>query len=117
LYKPLSVSGYQRLLDFNAGVGDTGPSQLSGNLLAYPIAAGTGAALISTTALQLNRIDSNVTKLVTARINGTRVLQFTDTGDVYRIAATSLRFFKDNTSGGAKITGAASGPKVIYRGQ
>ena len=50
LCKPLSVSGYQRLLDFNAGVVDTGTSHLSGNLLAYPIAAGTGAALISTTA-------------------------------------------------------------------
>jgi uncharacterized repeat protein (TIGR01451 family) len=101
LYKPATISGYQRLLDFNAGVGDVGLYQLNGGLSAYPTAASTSSTLISTTSFNQVVLTRTTGKVVTAYVNGTKALSFTDSSDAWKITATSIRFFKDNTSSGA----------------
>jgi len=100
LYKPTSLPGYQRILEFTGSSGDLGLYQVSGRLSAYP-SADSGIAVISDTAFNQVVLTRTAGKVVTGYVNGAQVLQFTDTANAWIIAGPTLSFFKDNIGGGA----------------
>lgn len=106
LYRPLVVDGsYHRILDLNAGVGDTGLYERGGALAAYPQQTST-ATPITTGAFSQVVLTRTAGKVVTGYVNGRRLVSFTDSSGGW-LAKNLIRFGKDNTSGGA--TGEETG--------
>ncbi|MFL6374830.1 MAG: LamG-like jellyroll fold domain-containing protein [Pyrinomonadaceae bacterium] len=107
LFKMDNTSGYRRLIDFLGGTADTGV-YVNGGLAFYPV-TNTGSIPPGTwTQVVITRDASNV---VTGYINGTSAWSFTDSSNLGVIDGhNTLRFFQDNTSGGA--AGEASSGSV-----
>ncbi|MDQ3864158.1 MAG: LamG domain-containing protein, partial [Actinomycetota bacterium] len=105
LFKFDSVSGYRRIIDFKNGISDTGLYVLDGKLEFYDGTlhppAGTGAPFLNNTYVQvvLTR-DANGT--VAGYVDGIPQFSFSDTSGnaVIDDANNTLRFFRDNESGG-----------------
>ena len=76
--KLASVSGYNKLIDFQNLAQDTGLYVLNGQLDFYTFAAGTTVSITANTAFDLVLTRNSSTKLVTGYVNGVKQFSFTD---------------------------------------
>jgi hypothetical protein len=102
------VNGYRRILDFQGGTADSGLYDLNSALDFYPVVA--GGSTLTAGAYHQVVFTRDSTGVATAYLDGTQVLQFTDSTNLALLNDDLLRFFRDNESGGA--TGEASSGAV-----
>ena len=101
--------GFVRLIDFKNGTADTGLYSQEGYLSFYNLAA--GAATIGSTFVQVV-LTRGADGTVSGYVDGAQQFTFTDTTSQAVISNDTLRFFQDNTSGGA---GFEASPGAVAR--
>lgn len=95
------VNGYRRILDFKNGTSDNGLYVFSGQLTFFPVVFGPGAPIAANAYVQVV-LTRNAGGNVAGYVNGVQQFSFADSGGLAVIDANNtLRFFQDNTSGGA----------------
>ena len=98
-----NVQGYRRILDFKNGTSDGGLYVLDRRLVFYPQAlGGTNAPIAANTFVQVG-LTRTAAGTVTGYVNGVKQFSFDDsmTQSAVIDSNNTLRFFQDNTSGGA----------------
>jgi hypothetical protein len=113
LMKFRNVNGYRRILDFKNGTDDSGLYDINGQLQLWPDEAGPDALIQPGKYAQV-AITRDSSGTVTGYVDGTQEFSIDDSSDQFSVidANNTLRFFLDNTSGGA--TGE-EGPGSVAR--
>jgi hypothetical protein len=99
LFRISEPAGFNRLIDFKNGISDTGLYDQGGILRFYTAAAGTSVK-IGTTFVQVALTRAS-NKTVAGYVDGAKQFSFTDSSNDAVIFSSTLRFFQDNTGGGA----------------
>jgi concanavalin A-like lectin/glucanase superfamily protein len=110
LFRISAPEGFVRLIDFKNGTADTGLYSQEGYLSFYNLAAGP-AATIGSTFVQVV-LTRGADGTVSGYVDGAQQFTFTDTTSQAVISNDTLRFFQDNTSGGA---GFEASPGAVAR--
>lgn len=112
LFSFKETAGYQRILEFKNGTGDTGLYDHDGHLHFWNIGAEDPAALIAASNFVQVALTRDAGKKVTGYVNGGKSFEFVDSGDLAVVdAGNTLRFFQDNLSNGT--TNEASAGSVV----
>ncbi len=103
-----NLTGYNRIIDFNDGVGDDGLYVLGGALNFYPVTTAEGTQFAEDVYAQVV-LTRTAAGQVTGYVNGTEAITFEDTNGLALIEDGALRFFRDNDGGGGPTTEASAG--------
>ncbi len=115
LFRFANLSGYNRILDFNGGVGDDGLYVLGGALNFFPVVTASGTQFAPNTYAQVV-LTRTAAGEVTGYVNGTQAITFDDAAEERAVIKEDLlRWFRDNDGGGGPTTEASAGAVARIR--
>ena len=110
LFELNDVSNFRRVIDFKNGASDSGLYVQNGRLRFFPTSSAGPTPIAANRYVQVV-ISRDASGLVKGYVDGTKQFEFGDANsDAVISGKNTLRFFKDNTSGGT--TGEESGGSV-----
>ena len=110
LFEFNDVSNFRRVIDFKNGTSDSGLYVQNGKLRFFPTSSAGPTPIAANRYVQVV-ISRDASGLVKGYVDGTKQFEFSDINqDAVISGKNTLRFFKDNTSGGT--TGEESGGSV-----
>ena len=108
LFRMQNLVGWNRIIDFNNGVGDDGLYVYHGALNLYPSVTADGTQFAEDVYAQVV-LTRTADGDVTGYVNGAPAITHTDTTGATLITEGVLRFFRDNDGGGGPTTEASAG--------